>query len=673
VRAAQSGSVKAVDILARVVDDPQAFTDAFNAITKSTNSWLHKDYFALVQILLSCGIAGESLNNALVNVVTSVIDELDSKNVLELLLKHGADVNFDDGKCLQLAAQNGKQDLFKSLLRETVKPHSLYMALKAALNNNFDEEKVLSLLQSVAKNESIHENLDVNYHPDTGFPLLFYCLSNYPASARLTEEICELKADLSATILWDNSADEHDELLPDRIPPLHVALEKDCSDEVIDVLLSHGGKFRTRYLSTQIFTKITLADINYTPEQSMASALMLAAGKGRASVVSSLLNRGARVSQKDARERTSLCYAARNGDILTLKTILKKNPPVDDGSLHEAARELHADAVKLLIQSGHDIHFPSSKHDGRSPLCELCYACKASQDPEHLERTLAELTAAKAQPLRKSRGRTAIFMAMENANPVPVVTALIEVCKHYRDLDDPRNVYEEEDYFYSPTMYIKKGIIRQSEAIAAELLDKLQLYSEIDRYYAKERMQQPEDACGMPPRIQESYNRQWMRESRREEEDEDWERKMKRQEQEMATRQHFILMEEREKMGQQQSIPAVDARLPRTRLRDRDRDRDLGFGSKIGLQKQGWDVQSSSASETVAPREPAERRIQENENLTQKKKLATPGQELGMESSGPEAPQPKLKFKETQGEEEPRRQSEVKYRGFPDAGKGVGR
>lgn len=320
---------------------------------------------------------------------------------------------------------------------------------------------------------------------------------------------------------------------------------------------------------------MTSANIDYSSQECGVTALMLAAGKGRASIVSTLIDRGASVIQKDARDRTPLCHASRNGNISTLHSILKKDPPRNDGSLHEAARELNADAVKLLVKSSHDIHFPSSKHGGRSPICELCLACKGSQDPVALQKTLTELANAKAEPLRKSRGRTALFMALENAHPGPVVTALIEALL-WKDLNDQQNVYENGDHFYSPTMYIKKGIITQSETVAIELLEKLVDFGATDRYYAKERMQQPKDAIGMPQRILDLDRKNWIRSSRLEEEEEDFARKLRRQEEEVANRQllsqrqHLMIMEQRENLGQQQSAHVLDSHLLTMKLRDRE-------------------------------------------------------------------------------------------------------
>ncbi|CZR51155.1 uncharacterized protein PAC_01030 [Phialocephala subalpina] len=124
-------------------------------------------------------------------------------------------------------------------------------------------------------------------------------------------------------------------------------------------------------------------------------------------------------------------------------------------------------------------------------------------------------------------------------------------------------------------MYIEKGIIRQPEAIANDLLEKLIDFGATDRYYAKERMQQPKDAIGMPQRILDLDRKNWIRSSRIEQEEEDFARRLRRQEEELANRQllsqrqHLLVME-REDLGQQQSRHVLDSHLLGTDLRDRE-------------------------------------------------------------------------------------------------------
>lgn len=55
-----------------------------------------------------------------------------------------------------------------------------------------------------------------------------------------------------------------------------------------------------------------------------------------------------------------------------MTSLLAAEPARDDGSLHNAARDLNYAAVKILVQSGHDADFPSPLHEGRSALGEIC-------------------------------------------------------------------------------------------------------------------------------------------------------------------------------------------------------------------------------------------------------------------------------------------------------------
>ncbi|CZR55929.1 uncharacterized protein PAC_05817 [Phialocephala subalpina] len=666
VKAAQFGDKAAVNILAQVVDEPSTFTKAFDTMTSSSTLWLDSDNFLLVATLLQRGSADESVHFALVTAVSHAIDGVASPELLALLLQHGADVNYGHGKALQLANRNARQDIFEMLLQKDPDPCSLYMSLQAALTSRHDEEKVFCLFKAVSENECIPQKPDVNNNSDLGLPLLFYCLNNYPTSARLVKEVCDLGADLSATIGWEMFVKGVP--ISDQLSPLLVALEKDCSDDVITILLQYSAK------------------VNFIADRSRACALILAAGRGRASIVSTLIDRGASVIHKDANDRTPLCYAARNGDIPAMNSILKKNPPRNDGSLHEAARELHADAVKLLVKSGHSIHVPSLRFGGNNPLCELCASCKGSKDPVELDETLNELLKAKAEPLAKCCGRTAFFMAMENANPCPVVTALIQVFS-WKDLNDPQNVYEEGDYFYSPTMYIKKGIIQQPETVANEVLAILKLFSAEDRYYAKERMQQPKDAVGMPQRLLDLDHKKWIRSSRIEEQEEDFARRLRMQDQEVANRQllsqrqHLLLMEQREDLGHQQSSHVLDAHILTTKLRDREHgitlmhqeelfDRRLGemaaanvmkvnieaaqHGTKFGFQQQSREAQL------------------EHESRTQEQKINYLGQEQEVRYTGLEAQQ-NLRLGGIENELEMRHQQEINELRFQEARSGVNR
>jgi ankyrin repeat protein len=213
-------------------------------MTATGTLWLDSTYFDLVAFLLARGKADESVHAALISALLYVIDGVASEELLQLLLKYGADVNFDNGTALQVAAQNARLDIFEMLLQKSPDSHSLYMALQAASSNGLDEEVVFAFFKLVTSSKSDQAVPDVNNDSNLGVPLIFYTLIHYPTSARLAREVCDLNADLSATT-WYMYEDKYEDPVSDRLPPILLALEKNCSDDVIDVLLGHGGESMT--------------------------------------------------------------------------------------------------------------------------------------------------------------------------------------------------------------------------------------------------------------------------------------------------------------------------------------------------------------------------------------------------------------------------------------------
>ena len=248
VLAAQNGNLDAVDILKQVVDDRVVYTEAFNVLTQSGSLWLQDDSHELLEQLLSRGSADEGLHSSLISATQEVILEVASVDLLVLLLEYGANVNYGDGKVLQLAAKYGRIDLVELLLRYGPNATTLYMGLQEALCNDHHEQVVFNLFKSIAGDISMDVKPDVNHDSNLGSPLVFYCLKYYPSSPDLAREIIDFGADLSATIAWSVYQDEPNFPAPaaERISPLLFALQTQVSDEVIvDVLCNcGGGKYR---------------------------------------------------------------------------------------------------------------------------------------------------------------------------------------------------------------------------------------------------------------------------------------------------------------------------------------------------------------------------------------------------------------------------------------------
>jgi hypothetical protein len=242
--------------------------------------------------------------------------------------------------------------------------------------------------------------------------------------------------------------------------------------------------------------------------------------------VAKLLKNKANASAKDQFERSALFYASRAGDLDSVNALLKAKSPVNDGSIQEAAKGLHSEVVVALVKGKHNPNFPSSKeqHEGRTALQELCLMCDCTKDSTKIEETIQALVVGKANPLEKSQGKNALFLALDNAYPVPVTRALLD-CVMWKHMRSEENVYIEVDpetgtkYYFSPTMYVSQGFSQCPESENDQLLELLLDKRGIDRFYAEGGAEQPLNAVGMPQAIVDAEEKRANQEGKRCEEE----------------------------------------------------------------------------------------------------------------------------------------------------------
>jgi hypothetical protein len=272
-----------------------------------------------------------------------------------------------------------------------------------------------------------------------------------------------------------------------------------------------------------------------------------------------LLKRKINVSIKDKFSRSALFFAAGNGDVKSTKMLLQQKPRGNDGSLHEAARELHPDIMSLLLKGGHDPNFSSTKQEGLTPLGELCMYCNGKGLDSKIEECIELLVRAKIDPVKKWRGKSVLYMALDNPEPHPVTSALLERLM-WKHVTSDANIYNEESLYYSPTMYLKKGYFLGSENDQRAMIQLLKDHGAQDHYYAEEGLRQPEDALGMPQHIVTSERRRRQHEDnirRKQEEHEaslrhDWEKAQQNFQWQEANQEQYLRHRE-ERVEQQQS------------------------------------------------------------------------------------------------------------------------
>src|SRR5262249_39696800 len=158
---------------------------------------------------------------------------------------------------------------------------------------------------------------------------------------------------------------------------------------------------------------------------------------------------------------------------------------IDDGSLHEAARELHVDAVKLLLKAGHNPDFPSFKHEGRSPLGELCLCTAGDGQNLKIKQTITALVDGNANPMVKWRAKSALLLALDNPSPIPVTTAFLESYM-WKHINEEANLFVSGVLTYSPTTYVSKRLFDGRHSDQRELVTLLRSFGCQDRFFAAE-------------------------------------------------------------------------------------------------------------------------------------------------------------------------------------------
>lgn len=219
-------------------------------------------------------------------------------------------------------------------------------------------------------------------------------------------------------------------------------------------------------------------------------------------MVKLLLIEGAEVDVLDYMGRTPLSMATgMEGDVAVqmMSSILAAEPCRDDGSLHNAARELNLAAVRVLVQAGHDPDFPSPLHDGRSALGEVCLraanSTEMSAERERLtQKVMTFLIESGSDLAIQSNRRPLLYLCFASQEPIATTRAFLKAGM-WKHINKPFNRYTDENYTYSPTMYIAKAV--PPLPCQRELLGVLRASRATDAYYANTGAQ-PDDAVGLP-------------------------------------------------------------------------------------------------------------------------------------------------------------------------------
>ncbi|KAK0701886.1 hypothetical protein B0T26DRAFT_757860 [Lasiosphaeria miniovina] len=483
-----------VDVLAVLLefdipakDVSWAFQQAF--IPETSSTWLTEQGFQVAKMLLEKGAEGESLSLALSTAIDSYGSHNDeiARRFGSLLLHSKADVSYQDGLVVQKAAKIADSELIQQVLERKPDSRAISMAFPYIFDADLSEEDTLLLVTLFAEYHDGEERLDPLYTPPGSVPVIFRALAKFPRSAKMLQTL------LYAGFYHDQVTnmrvvDEIDE--DEQVTLLFWALfqpQKRVSSSVIELLIKRRAK------------------VNFVTALSKMTPLMLAIKANRLDLVKLLLLEGAEVDVADITENTPMTMATKIGGDLgysIISMILTAEPSVNDGSLHNAARELNVKTMSLLIDHGHEVDFPSHLHDGRSALGEICLkAAHAGPIPPAQEKVMVKAMSLLIQhgsDLKiKLKGKTVLHLALESEDPIPTTRALLKVGM-WKHINESYNHFDDGTYTYSPSQYVAR-VMKQSD-MTSELLSLLHANRALDVFYANEGAQ-PAGSVNLPEEL----------------------------------------------------------------------------------------------------------------------------------------------------------------------------
>lgn len=327
-----------------------------------------------------------------------------------------------------------------------------------------------------------------------------------------------------------------------------------------------------------------------------------------------LLLAGAEVDIQDATGRSPLSMAsAIGGDlgVLMMANLLAAGASRNDGSLHNAARELNIQAMQVLVEHNHDPDFPSPLHDGRSALAELCLHAadlgeiNASREKQ-MEKAINFLIDSGSDISLQSDGKSILLLALESADPVTTTKVLLRAYM-WKAINKPFNLYTDGEFTYSPTQYVERVLFKPKSKTKtststtadrkSQLLTLLHANRGQDIYYANSGPQ-PADAKNLPTHLEIEEQERRARLERLAKETEDHQRALQRT-RELATVQDQIRASQAE-FEEARRRRALSSDLTAQKVRQAADEESFNAAMRQQRTKQQMDLQHQEALAAAA-------------------------------------------------------------------------
>ncbi|KAI8934701.1 hypothetical protein NX059_008390 [Plenodomus lindquistii] len=470
----------------------KAFRALFSEEAAENIAKKEKSLYRIAQELLSRGVEQTAIDSALRSVLAD--DRKQSiSSLVDLLLHYKANVNVVDGACFVFAAQNQDVSIFEKLM---LHQPNFSIVVPALLRSKISDEAIISSINSCFAHGCTSDELENSRH-NTNAPILILAMQHYPRNETLINLFLAhgFNPNISTPtmIAYPTTSGGSAEAAPALLWAL-AQPQKRVSDAVITALLQAG------------------ASVLGVSAVSETTALMLAARDSRHEVTQALLERGSDVDARDVSNRSALLYASGSVAGEGTAKVLAPRALRNDGSLHEAARELNLGVAKVLVENEHDPNFPSRLHGGRNALGELCLNAhiETSAQRSRLRQLIRLLLDHGASSKFRARNeKAAVLLALDNAySALPITEALLET-EIWKDLNDEKHMYRDaaSGLWYSPLSYVELIPTPSRTPIKQDLLSLLRDKACEPRYYSETALQ-PVGATGIPAPIARLVDRQ---------------------------------------------------------------------------------------------------------------------------------------------------------------------
>lgn len=248
--------------------------------------------------------------------------------------------------------------------------------------------------------------------------------------------------------------------------------------------------------------------------------MTVAAASLQSGIVLQLLEEGAEPNNQDGAGGTPLLYATNAGNLESMGHLLKYQADYDDESLHIAARQLHVNAVKLLLDQGASTILPGTVHcSSRIPLGELCRLANSNESPAQLKKALKVLCNATSDLQMLANGKSLVLLALDNDSPLVTTRALLASCQKIQlSLNNDFNLYSKDTLRYSPISYVRhfkcitpfghRSVNPHNDCCTLDTCPAPDLEKPLHAYGCHSRFwddvagaNQPQGACGLPPAV----------------------------------------------------------------------------------------------------------------------------------------------------------------------------